>query len=219
MTPHFMYRHFIMLNRMLNNIKNINYENVYMYHDIYHNIGDKIMKIRIDVSLEKYLVNKLADLENKFGLDKGQIIEISLKRNLSDIEDKLHDLIPIADVNEKRENKIDSEWKFQPEELVSTVIENIKITLSKTDVKNKHISIPKRYHHLFPPIMRSRNHDLENNKLFTIIADGKEYETHLEGANRLPHITDIFNDHPELSEGNIIYLDVIEPKKRYQLRF
>ena len=177
------------------------------------------MKPRINISLEQHLANKLTELEKKFGLDKGQIIEISLKRNLSDIEEKLHDLIPIADVNEKIGNKTGSELEFQPEELVSTKTENIKITLSKTDVKNKHITIPKRYHHLFPPVMGGRYHDLENNKLFTIIADGKEYETHLEGANRLPHITDVFNNHPELSEGNTIYLDVIEPKKSYQLLF
>ena len=177
------------------------------------------MKTRIDISLEKYLVNKLANLENKFGLDKGQIIEISLKRNLSDIEEKLHDLIPIADVHEKIGDKTDSECEFQPEGLYSTETENIKITLSKTDINFKHITIPVDYHHLFPPIMKGRNHDLENNKLFTIIADGREYETHLEGSNRLPHITDVFNNHPELSEGNIVYLDVIEPKKSYQLRF
>lgn len=176
------------------------------------------MKQRIDITLEKYLVDKLIDLEKKFCLDKGQLVEISLKKNLSDIEEKLRDLIPIVDVNEMRKNT-DSECEFQIKESVFPDTECIKITLSKTDVSHKHITIPKRYHHLFPPILKSKNHYSENDKLFNIIADGKEYETHLEGANRLPHITDIFNNHPELSDGNTIYLDVIEPKKLFQLRF
>jgi len=97
---------------------------------------------------------------------------------------------------------------------VSTDETRIEISLSNADVKIKHVTIPTKYLDRFPPKTVSKRHDKH---IFTVIADGEEYRTHIEGGNRLPGIRRFFHKHPELKKGDILYIDIIEPKKRYKL--
>lgn len=100
-----------------------------------------------------------------------------------------------------------------PEEPVS---ESIEISLSKENVEAKHLTIPPKYHYLFPPKTPSKKHEP---KTFTVYdADGKEYKTHIEGNNRLPGIRGFFHKNPQLKKGDKIYIDIIAPKERYRLR-
>lgn len=188
------------------------------------------VKKRLDINLDEKWIRILSDLEKKHGFDRGMIIEIALRRSISDIQKYLNELAPpleelggddiVAKPQElsiEKESEVISTYQLYPVEESQNKM--IPIELSRTDVRNKHLSIRKKYHYLFPPKMEGREHYLEKDKMFTIIADGIKYKTHLEGANRLPHITPIFSKHSELQPGNIIHLEILEPKKLYRLIF
>lgn len=93
---------------------------------------------------------------------------------------------------------------------------SIEIILSKENVEAKHLTIPPKYHNLFPPKTPSKKHEP---KMFTICdSDGEEYKTHIEGNNRLPSIRGFFHKNLYLKKGDKIYIDIIVPKERYRLR-
>ncbi len=93
---------------------------------------------------------------------------------------------------------------------------SIEIRLSKENVEAKHLTIPTKYHHLFPPKTPSKEHEAKRFTMFD--SDGEEYETHIEGHNRLPGITRFFHKNPELKKGDKIYIDIKAPMERYRLR-
>lgn len=107
---------------------------------------------------------------------------------------------------------------YSPEIAVDTepFSESIEIRLSKENVEAKHLTIPPKYHYLFPPKTPSKKHEP---KMFTICdSDGEEYKTHIEGNNRLPGIRGFFHKNLQLKKGDKIYIDIIAPKERYRLR-
>jgi predicted type IV restriction endonuclease len=101
--------------------------------------------------------------------------------------------------------------------IVEQATEIIEIILSKTDVQNQHITIPKRYHYLFPP-KTSPGKGYEAKRFTILDSDGKEYKTHIEWHNRLPSIRPFFRKNQQLKKGDKIYIDIIIPMERYRLR-
>lgn len=203
------------------------------------------MKKRIIINIDEKWESKLNTMENTYGLDKGQIIEIALKRSIPKIEDGLKDLIPV-DVQDKfiksEDMQKDGSLTDQTEKSILEIEDSLRVPvsvsekvsepnisyskpntiefrLSNTDVKNKHLRIPKRFEHLFPQKYTCKeNHNEAGDKIFKLIDGKDEYKTHIENGNRLPHITDIFHNHPELKPRDKVYIDILEPKKLYNFR-
>ncbi|KKG10289.1 hypothetical protein [Methanosarcina sp. 2.H.A.1B.4] len=204
------------------------------------------MRRRVILNIDEKYDHKLSAMENRYGLDKGQIVEIALKRSITEIENSLKELIPI-DVQEKITKNEDAQkegtlvnqeedFTWDNEDTLKNPMSvgvktsdfnvsswepmTIELQLSNTDVNSKHLTIPTRYLNLFPsklPNCRG-DHYKERDKMFTLIDGNYEYETHIEGANRLPHITGIFHKHPELQPKDRVYIDIIEPKRLYRFR-
>lgn len=203
------------------------------------------MRKRIILDIDEKLDHKLNTMVKSSGFDKGLIVEIALRRSIPDIENILKELIPVdvqdenikSEVTQKNGFLVDQNEAFRLEiedslrksmpigvkasefNISSSEPVTIELRLSNTDVENKHLTIPKKFLHQFPPKQNhSENHNEARDTLFKLV-DGKyEYETHIEGKNRLPHITGIFYNHPELQPKDKVYIDIIEPKKHYRFR-
>ena len=89
---------------------------------------------------------------------------------------------------------------------------SIKISINLTQSWDRtHIQIYKDYRNLFP----ERYNDF-------IIEDpyaNNEYTVHLETKYRVPGLGGLFQKYLFLKEGYTFYLEVVEDKKRYRIRF
>lgn len=150
-------------------------------------------------SLPQALVKLLSEENNPITLEEASqyLEEREAKKNLDE---------PI--INETYRPEIAGD--------VGPSLEGIVISLSKDNVRGKYLTIPRKYHDLFPPKTPSKGHE---RKEFTIYdSDGQKNETHIEGGNRMPGITWFFNKNKQLKEGDKVYIDIIAPMERYRLR-
>jgi len=91
---------------------------------------------------------------------------------------------------------------------------SIKININFIQSKDRtYIYIPKSYRTLFPDPNPKKTFSIEDPY------SNKIYPVHLEPSYRIPGLGSIFQKYPFLTEGYVFYLEVVEDKKKYRLRF
>ena len=170
-----------------------------------------IMK-KVLVELEDELYERLENLNIRYKIDKSVLIEQAIKKSLPTFEDEFSKIF----VASKSDSLIERDQVKIQEHRVSTLEPTtLEIKLRQSHISSGFIYIPKKYRKYFPETTLDHIED----KMFIISTDYGEIKTHLEPAFRIPHITEWFKAHKnELKSNMSIFIDVIEPFKKYQLK-
>lgn len=166
---------------------------------------------KIVVNLEDGLYNRLEKLSLSYRIEKDIFVEQAIKKTLPSFEENLSKIFVASeqDVTVKLEQRNNQFTETQPKPAT------LEIKLKPSHIFYGFLYIPKKYRDYFPePTL-----DHIEERMFVLSTDQGDMKTHLEPAFRIPHITDWFKAHKtELKPESSIFIDVIEPFKKYLLK-
>lgn len=140
------------------------------------------------------------------------MIEQAIKKSLPTFEDEIPKIFVSSELNLSVEQ---DQIKIQESRISTLEPTTLEIKLRQSHISYGFIYIPKKHRMYFPETTLDHIED----KMFIISTDYGEIKTHLEPAFRIPHITEWFNGHKnELKSDMSIFIDVIEPFEKYQLK-
>ncbi len=165
----------------------------------------------IYVRIFSILYERLEKLNINYKIDKNILIEQAIKRSLPFFEDEIPKIfVQSKDFQAKLEREKDQIIKHQKSESVT-----ITIRLTESQIKYGFLYIESEYRDYFPNPTKDHVED----KMFVISTDVGEIRTHLEPAFRITHLVNWFKTHrSELNVGESVFIDIIEPFKKYILK-
>ena len=167
---------------------------------------------KVIIELEDELYERLENLNIRYKIDKSILIEQAIKKSLPTFEDEFPKIFVTSKSNLSIER---DQIKIQERRISTLEPTTLEIKLRQSHISCGFIYIPKKYRKFFPKTTLDHIED----KMFIISTDYGEIKTHLEPAFRIPHITEWFKAHKnELKSDMSIFIDVIEPFKKYQLK-